>query len=900
MTHISAGGQLLTSTFIGGEGDDDGLAGVVVGPGDEVHVLGHTNSRQLVGVSPTGRRSSDPHNSASPTALTASLHGETDLFLLALASGAREVIWAGYLGGCRSELSGGLTRSEGHLYLTGQTFSLDYPLVDPLVGELGGGGFSAITIVTGVNLEDRSIVFSTYFNGNVGRSEGRAIASNGPLVHVGGGAVPFFGRFQGFPVVNATGPTANSFAADGFSTLFVQSRGKLLSSGPEWMRHMRVDSNQSGGPDPADEVITIERSGDTLEIISTRWGHIQVELEQKNEDGLFEKLRFERDRPRAHHATTVELVGLAEGKVESASVVQTRTGIEAATGIIQGVTEQGGTIRFLDQDNDQVFDAISLEPDSGPSITVSVVLVDVDGDGEADFVTVPWGLASLFGVHTTYFQNHFQPFIPLADLDGDGMGKSPAFDFNEDGIADSDFPWAPFSGPDSSTEHELYFAHFGEGADLLFSQLLLFPLRSEGDVNATVILRGNDGSPLEVDLNGEVVRGEKRVVVPACGLLVLETDGKGPVVDGTVTVRSDQPLGGVILFGGVVGVAGVGSSQEVGEGFQTLIEEDQSQQIRSGVAVMGLERRVVKLVFRLLDDKGAEVAVREGEVAALGHLAFFVDQLFDDVDLSDFLGSLIVEADGRVTGTVLQIYPGEFVTMPVAGLGDFGRNLNFAHFGNGADALFSKFLVLNLHESRSGGYSLTALADSGGPLTYVLDGEEVLGTTDLALIEPRGVRRRQTDGQGEVITGSASLFGISAQFAGVIVFGGSLGVAGVGSSPPFPRGFIAPVEADEEEDVDTGIAVRNIGVRQGDNLDLFLHDSTGRLLATSTLTVPVSGHDARFLSQYDWIPEPDVVLDFTSFRGLIKMKSKGAITGTVLQLRGSTQFATMPTSPILD
>ena len=113
-------------------------------------------------------------------------------------------------------------------------------------------------------------------------------------------------------------------------------------------------------------------------------------------------------------------------------------------------------------------------------------------------------------------------------------------------------------------DKKLYFAHFGDGQKgpvQLFSQITVVSLDASSSINATAEIFDNDGDPLIVDLNGEVVPGKKDFVVPAGGSVVLKTDGKGMVQPGSVIVSSDAPLSGVILFGGSVGVAGMGSSQ---------------------------------------------------------------------------------------------------------------------------------------------------------------------------------------------------------------------------------------------------------------------------------------------------------------------------------------------------
>ncbi len=79
----------------------------------------------------------------------------------------------------------------------------------------------------------------------------------------------------------------------------------------------------------------------------------------------------------------------------------------------------------------------------------------------------------------------------------------------------------------------------------------------------------------------------------------------GDLVVGSVSVTSDQPLAGVIVFKGEgIGSAGVGSSAELAEGFLAPMETNISTVIRTGVAMMNLEEEQLTLTADLLDSDG--------------------------------------------------------------------------------------------------------------------------------------------------------------------------------------------------------------------------------------------------------------------------------------------------------
>ena len=225
--------------------------------------------------------------------------------------------------------------------------------------------------------------------------------------------------------------------------------------------------------------------------------------------------------------------------------------------------------------------------------------------------------------------------------------------------------------PKGAAEHRYYFAQFADGDGRLSSQILLLNLSQEAMATAELTLKGNDGSLLTVDLNGEEVAGQTQVEIAPSGLQVLATDGQGELSVGSVSVSSDQPLAGVIVFAGVgVGAAGVGSSAELAEGFLAPMETDEALGINTGVAVMNLEMDEVTLDAELIAVDGSLIATAQRKLAGMGHKAIFIDQ-FEwsvPVDFSRFEGLLRVSSSGRIAATVVQTRPGQFATMPVAAL----------------------------------------------------------------------------------------------------------------------------------------------------------------------------------------------------------------------------------------
>lgn len=397
-----------------------------------------------------------------------------------------------------------------------------------------------------------------------------------------------------------------------------------------------------------------------------------------------------------------------------------------------------------------------------------------------------------------------------------------------------------------------------------------------------------------MDLNGKEVAGELDTTVPASGLRVLRTDGLGSLASGSVTVFSDRELAGVILFSGVIGVAGVGSSLPLPEGFVAPMENNAAQSIRVGIAIMNLEEESVRATLRLYNENGVILAtLPDYLVAAKGQAARFLDELFEqdafpDLDLSNLQGTLRVTADGSLAATVLQTRPGEFVTMPVAPLGAGDRKLSFAHFGDGEGLLFSQIMLYNLDANLGATAQLSLKDPAGLPLTVDLNGEDVSGEIEVA-ISAGGLRVLRTDGVGDLASGSVSV-SANQPLAGVILFGGAIGVAGVGSSVPLRDGFLAPMENNTTKKIRVGIAIMNL-VDEPVSALLELFDEDGTLVATlPDLQIPARGQKAKFL---DELFKNE---DLSDFLGVLRVTASNEIAATVIQTRPG-QFATIPVAP---
>ena len=157
--------------------------------------------------------------------------------------------------------------------------------------------------------------------------------------------------------------------------------------------------------------------------------------------------------------------------------------------------------------------------------------------------------------------------------------------------------------------------------------------------------------------------------IPPRGAVTLST---GVARAGAAVVTSNGVLGGVVRFSlPGVGIAGVGVSQLL-EGFIVPVRR-KAAGINSGIAIHNPGSDPINVRLTLRNDRG----IQQGDsalrpLAAQGHLARYIDELFPGVDTRDFVGTLEgkVEGEGEVAATALELgpEPGQFTTLSVSPL----------------------------------------------------------------------------------------------------------------------------------------------------------------------------------------------------------------------------------------
>jgi hypothetical protein len=140
------GSRLMYSTYVGGSGDDYGT-----------HIAVDTAGNAYI----TGATSSTNFPTADP--LQPTLGGRQDAFVMKLSASGTALVYSTYLGGSDSDVGNGIAvDAAGSAYVTGWTFSTDFPTADPLQPASGG---DIDVFVAKLNAEGSALVYSTYLGG---------------------------------------------------------------------------------------------------------------------------------------------------------------------------------------------------------------------------------------------------------------------------------------------------------------------------------------------------------------------------------------------------------------------------------------------------------------------------------------------------------------------------------------------------------------------------------------------------------------------------------------------------------------------------------------------------------------------------------------------------------------
>src|SRR6266446_8180632 len=211
VTKLTANGQIVYSSYLGGSGNDMGKA-IAVDASGSAYVAGQTFSSNF----PT-----------TAGAFKTIYGGAGDAFVAKLSPGGTALQYSTYLGGSGTDNAEGIAVDiNGNAYVTGQTYSTDFPTV-AAIQAVNGGNQDSDAFVTEINSSGAALVYSTYLGGS-SMDWGEAIAVDAS----GNAYVAGFTRSPDFPLASPLQATCGGCPgfADAFVAELATNGGALLHS----------------------------------------------------------------------------------------------------------------------------------------------------------------------------------------------------------------------------------------------------------------------------------------------------------------------------------------------------------------------------------------------------------------------------------------------------------------------------------------------------------------------------------------------------------------------------------------------------------------------------------------------------------------------------------------------
>lgn len=199
--------DLRYSTYLGGSGTDQ-ASSIALDSEGNVYIIGRTYSTDL----PT-----------TPGAYDISQNGAYDVFVTKLGPDGGTLLYSTYLGGSSEDIGTGIAvDSAGNAYITGHTYSTDFPTTPGASDTTLSGQRDAF--VAKLNESGNGLVYSTYLGGD-SWDYGKCIAiDDSGSAYVGGFT------HGSFPVTAGAAQTVFGGMGDGFVTKFSPDGGTVLYS----------------------------------------------------------------------------------------------------------------------------------------------------------------------------------------------------------------------------------------------------------------------------------------------------------------------------------------------------------------------------------------------------------------------------------------------------------------------------------------------------------------------------------------------------------------------------------------------------------------------------------------------------------------------------------------------
>jgi hypothetical protein len=227
LTELSpSGSSLVYSTYLGGSGADYGMAMALDGAGD-VFLTGSTTSKDFPTVNP----------------LQLGNDGASDVFVAEVNPTGSALLYSTYLGGSNADYGSAIALDgSGDVYVSGYTYSADFPTQNAYQSSLAGGSDAFITELKPGNT---ALVFSTFLGGSsIDRVFAMALDASGNIYLTGDT------QSNNFPVTASAFQSANHGGpGDAFVTKLAPGAAALVystllgGSGTDQASAMALDSS---------------------------------------------------------------------------------------------------------------------------------------------------------------------------------------------------------------------------------------------------------------------------------------------------------------------------------------------------------------------------------------------------------------------------------------------------------------------------------------------------------------------------------------------------------------------------------------------------------------------------------------------------------------------------------
>jgi len=152
-----AGSEIVYSTYLGGSDGNNYGIGIAVDSSGNAYITGSTPSTNFPTMNP----------------IQGANAGIADAYVTKLNPAGSALVYSTYLGGSMDDWGASIAvDGSGNAYVTGRTFSTNFPTVNPIQGSNAG---SPDAFVTKLNPAGSAIVYSTYLGGS-NEDNGRSIA----------------------------------------------------------------------------------------------------------------------------------------------------------------------------------------------------------------------------------------------------------------------------------------------------------------------------------------------------------------------------------------------------------------------------------------------------------------------------------------------------------------------------------------------------------------------------------------------------------------------------------------------------------------------------------------------------------------------------------------------------